>query len=224
MIENDFRKNLMKDDCAVYYATINSLALKLGLFNESFLDFIKSPYKLAKYLDVSKVNVDEFYQKVRKYYNTDITDALKRLEKNKILIFEEYYVGIFPDGEIQKVLVTIKDEFGDEKIETQLHYDDTYERKLTDYEKDVFVEIETKTLLDFNCGDFSEFLSKFYSRRDEFYKIRNQRLFDKIECFNVYKKYEIRFTPQFVFNRKKSIENNLSLNKLFVDRVLNNKF
>ena len=218
-LEKQFRKRLEDQNGMVYTVTTKQLAFELGLVNEYYKTYMGSPHELSQYLDVDVNNVEEFYDKVSNYYHQDIKDTLTRLERNKVLFYEEIYMGDFIDDQII-VLSKEKNEFDDEKDKLNFHYT-IHTRELTEEEFKEYSKINSKILNTYQCKNLHEYLKKYRGNNGTYYIQLNQQLYGNLGCIRVYKAYKIAFTPNFIYLNKKSLEDQLT--QLFANRVLDNK-
>lgn len=195
------------------------LAIRLGLVNENFKKYIGSHNELAKKLKIQKGVVDEFYNKVIKGYSKDIKTALEKLENNKVIMVEEGYKGIIPYNE-QTYLMYKLNKYDDETADIEYEYD-LYVRDLTEDEKNTYIEISTELLKSYNCKDLGEYIKLKNGDTTSYYKELDRRVYNKMGIKKVYKIYKITFSPSFIFERKKGLENQLT--KMFANRIINNK-
>lgn len=203
-----------------YISTVNQLALRLGLINEYYLDYFSSPNKLSKYLDIDIKNIYEFYHKVSSYYKSDIKQTLERLEKNKVLLYNEIYRGKFVDGE-ERIVLEYKKDNDNDIIENRKVISEEEYRDLTQEECEEYITIQNELLKENDCKDFSEYIKNNKGNTNKFFQELNKRTYERLRCFNVYKAYKISFLPSFIFMRKKTLENKLTT--LFANRITTNK-
>lgn len=199
--------------------TKSELAVKIGLVNEIFKEYIQSPNQLANKLDINKNTVIEFFSKVKNYYSRDIQNAFERLERNNVILFEELYMGEFLiDSDL--FLVHSKDKYCDDT--TDIHHEPIKEiRQFTEAEKDKLMEIISKILKEYDCKDYAEFIQTHPEEIGNYFRKRTDAVFRELKCIRFYKTYGVTFTPDFIFYRKKKLENQLT--KMFANRVLENK-
>ena len=218
-LEIEFRRKLEDKNGMLYTVTTKQLAFELGLVNEYYKTYMGSPHELSQYLDVDVKNVEEFYDKVSSYYQQDIKETLTRLEKNKVLFYEEVYMGDFIDDEII-ILSKEKNKFNDEKDKLTFDYK-VKPRQLTEEEFKEYSRINNSILDSYECKNLHEYLKKYRGNNRSYYIELNQELYERLGCIRVYKAYKIAFTPNFIYLNKKSLENQLT--QLFANRVLENK-
>lgn len=201
------------------YLTTNKLALKLGLINKYYLEYLGSPNELSKKIGIDSNNIKEFYLKVTKYYTDDIEATLKRAQKNFDLIYQETYRGDFV-RDIRAILKYKENEYKDIKKEVQA-VSNKENRELTKEEIEVLQNIRSDILEEWGYKDLSEYLQRNNGNGYKLYREQDKRLFEKIGCMNSYRVYKITFSPKRTLKLKNILEK--QLNTWFSDRVIGNK-
>lgn len=220
-INEEINKHLQREQGTTYTITINNLALSLGLINDYYLMFFESPNRLSDYLDIDVNNIEEFYNKVSSYYTSDIKNTLKRLERNKVLIYTEVYRGEFLIEKDNLQLEYVEDEYNDLKRKVTLETETEF-RDLTKEECEMYVKIQSDLLAENHCTDIHDYIASNRGNLKPFFREQNKRLYEEMKCLHAYKAYRIHFLPSFIFRRQKSLEGELT--KLFANRITENKF
>ena len=211
-------QKINNEELSAYSQTINSLAFNIGFVNESYFAFMYNKKQLSQLLDMNYKNIEEFYDKVSKYYYDDLTTALNRMAKKGWIIFNEVYMGDFITDE-HKIIVQSNDDFGDKKNEVKLDYI-TETKPLSAKELQIYKNLNSQAFLHFGCSDYSEYIKK-YNSSIPLQKYRNSLIIQELNCTSVYKIYQIAALPEHL----ELCQNTLSkqLNSNFLNRIIKNK-
>lgn len=211
----EFQENLQTTSIDIYENTIHNLAVKIGLVNEFYKEYLGDHSKLSEMLNINEITIDDFYDKVSDYYKYDIIKILDKLSKEKTLFYKKKFRGRFVEfGE--KTWSRKKNKWDEVDIEKTYYY-----KTLTDKEEKIYEQLIWDVLEEENCTNISQFNRKFGGNVNVFKDRLNKKTINKLSCIDIFEIYEISFRPRFIFQEKKSYENKLE--KLFEQRILENK-
>lgn len=206
----------------------NKLLQTLQMVNSNYSMGKYKPVKISKYTNISKEEINEFYEVSDSMLQRNLEAALKSL-RNKALIFWENsltigYVSSYLPLNDSNNIKAIKTETYDEDGDIEINLDvakpikQVIHRKADKEEIELILRTEKQMLKYYDCKSIQDTYKK--GIHDQFYKEVTNILFDKANIYLYYNSYEITYNKTDVLEEWNELEN-LQLKKSEKDRTQN---
>lgn len=208
-----------------------SMLLKeLKMINDNYSYYRNNKPTLSKFTNISLEEINEFYELSNSTLKTNLETALSRLRKQSLIYWTYALTVCFLDtkiettetGEIKAYKHTYKNEQGEiitEFTTAKPKQNITY-RKANKREIQIILDIEKETLKEFNCNSKSELYRQ--GKIEDYYKIVQDKLFDKTNIIYYYNSYEIIYNDRHIKEKLKELELE-EHNKIIRQTYLNNQ-
>lgn len=215
--------NHISEEDNIYRATVNQLAESVGFVNELYFRYLFHKNKLSKQLSVPIDVIEKLYKDSQRNYKSTIYRTLDRMEKDKLLKYQEIY---YVQEIIEKntvILESKNDRYGDKAVKVYQPVDiDGEFRKATENELLIITDIEQKTLAEFDVENFSDLYR--LGMADKYYLAVQGKLINKLGIGKYYKVIEIYYIQEGIKKREIALSNAIKeLNEKFYDKLIQNK-
>jgi hypothetical protein len=192
----------------------NKLLQTLQMVNSNYSFGKYKPVKLSKYTNISKDEINEFYEVSDSMLQRNLEAALRNL-RNRALIFWEnsltigYISSYIPTNEENKIKA-YKTEMIDEDGDLELNFEvarpvkQITHRKATKEEIELILRTEKKVLKSLTCNSIQDTYKK--GIHDQFYKEVTNILFEKANIYLYYNSYEITYNKTDVLEEWNELE------------------
>lgn len=191
----------------------SELMKELRMINENYTYAKYKQLRLAKHMDITLEEIEDFYKTSDDLLKRNIEAALNSL-RNQSLIFWSHtmtlcFIDTVAETNINNEIKACKqeevNEFGEQSVSFTTVDPVTFRiyRKATKEEIELVLQTEREVMEMFNCNSLNDIFKKNISHK--FYKEVRDELFDKANIYFYYNSYEITINEKHILSKWKEL-------------------
>jgi hypothetical protein len=192
----------------------NKLLHSLQMVNDNYSFGKSKPFKLSKIMDITKKEIEDFYEISDGMLKRNLEKALDNLRSKALITWKSSLTVCYIDTKIEinnfnhaKAIKTESiDENGDIDITFSISQSEQsmIHRKATTEEEQLILRTERNVLNSYNCETIGDIFKK--NKSEQFYKEVREILFDQSNIYLYYNSYEIISNKDQIIEEWKSPE------------------
>lgn len=202
----------------------NKLLHTLQMVNDNYSYGKKKPMKLSKLMNITKEEIDDFYENSDGMLKRNLETALDGLRSQALITWKNSLTVCHIDAKVEinefnnvkAMKMESIDEDGDMEVEFSLRQSSQkmIHRKATPEEEQLIIGTERDVLKEFQCNTVADVFK--INKAEQFYKTVREILFEEANIYLYYNSYEI------ISNKKHIIEELKSPERVEIQNELNN--
>jgi hypothetical protein len=214
----------------------NKLLHSLQMVNDNYSYGKSKPFKLSKMMNITKEEIEDFYQVSDGMLKRNLEKALDNLRNKALITWKNSLTVCYIDtkseindfNNVKAIKMESIDEHGDIDISFSVHKSEPLmvHRKATPEEEQLILRTERNVLKSYDCETVADIFKK--CKGEIFYKEVREILFEQSNIYLYYTSYEIISNKDHIVEEWKSSERSkmqLELNSEIVEKIkLNTAF